>query len=252
MGWTKIYSVGTYIAVAAFMIISPMQCLAIAAVPAHPTLKLAQFEPPVGKGAPSQTAGGGRRQGGICSNSPASMLEQSLVALMPSNMTGLVLAERPTFLFYVPKTAAKTAEFVLDDVQSGQRLVRAVVNIPESPGIYSFTPDLATPLQLDQEYAWVFSMVCGEEGDVEDALVRGRVRRIKADSALVSQLAQATPLEQVTLYARSGIWFEAVNSLVALRSSQPNDPELTAAWQKLLQSVGLAAIAAAPLKLAAQ
>lgn len=250
MVWTKIYLIGTGIA-AACMTILPMH-LAIAETSARPVLKLAQFEPPAGKGAPSQTAGGGRRQGGICSNSPASTLEQSLVALMPSNTIGLIVAERPTFLFYVPKTSAKTAEFVLDDVQSGQRLVRAVVNIPESPGIYSFTPNLPTPLQFDQDYTWVFSIVCGEEGDVEDALVRGRVRRIQPDPTLVSQLDKATPLEQVVLYAKSGIWFEAVNGLVTLRSTQPNNPEVTAAWQKLLKSVGLDAIATAPLKLAAQ
>lgn len=251
MVWTKIYPVGVCVTAATLMLL-PMHHLAIAATPVKPVIKLAQFEPPEGKGAPSQTVGGGRRQGGICSSSPASTLEQSLVALMPSNMAGLVLAERPTFLFYVPKTSAQTAEFVLDDVQSAQRLVRAVIKIPASPGIYSFTPDLSTPLQLDREYAWVFSMVCGAEGDVEDALVRGRVRRIKAEAALVSQLDKATPLEQVTLYAKAGIWFEAVNGLVALRSTNPNDPELMAAWQKLLQSVGLEAISTAPLKLAAQ
>lgn len=252
MVWTQIYSAGTCVAVATLMTILPIHDSAIAETSALPALKLAQFEPPAGKGAPSQTAGGGRRQGGICSASPTSALEQSLVALMPSNTAGLVLAERPTFLFYVPRTSAKTAEFVLDHVQSGQRLVQAVIDIPDAPGIYSFTPNLSVPLQLEQDYTWAFSMVCGTEGDVEDALVRGRLRRIKADPALVSQLDKATPLEQVTLYAKSGIWFEAINSLVTLRSTQPNDPELMAAWQKLLKSVGLDAIAAAPLKSAAQ
>jgi hypothetical protein len=250
--WTKIYSVGTWISAAALITMLPMSHAAIAETAGTSVMKLAQFEPPAGKGAPSQTAGGGRRQGGICSNSPASNLEQSLVALMPSNTPGLVVADRPTFLFYVPRTSAKTAEFVLDDVKSGQRVVRAVVNIPESPGIYSFKPELSAPLQLDRDYTWVFSMVCGTEGDVEDALVRGQVRRIQLDPALASQLEKATPLEQVTLYAKSGIWFEAVNGLVTLRSTKPNDPELTAAWQKLLKSVGLDAIATAPLKLAAQ
>ncbi len=226
-----------------------------------PDQLLAQiFEPPPGQGSPGQTAGGGRRDGGQCEatqvrsrvNTPR-RLEQSLVALMPPNNAGLTTTTQPTFLFYVPATSAQTAEFVLDDGRAATgkptEIVRIQVQLPKTPGIVILKlPEKTPTLAANQDYFWAFALICGR-GSIQDPLVSGRIRRIQLEPELANRLQSSPPLEQVRLYAASGIWHEAVAGLAVLRQTKPDDPEFVKAWQTLLQSVGLSDIATAPLYL---
>lgn len=229
----------------------------LTAAQAHPPrFTVAQaFEPPPGQGAPAQTTGGGRRDGGQCPNlqtraqaSAARVpLDQLLVALIPPANRGLTIAERPTFFFYVPGTSAKTAEFVLED-NDAKQVVAMQVKLSGTAGVVSLTPPPTAPaLRNGQTYRWIFSLVCSEEGDLRDPLVTGKVQRIQPTADLTNRLANASPLEQVKLYAAAGIWYEAITQLAALRQTQPNDPKLAEAWRTLLDSVGLNAIVPAPL-----
>jgi hypothetical protein len=225
---------------------------------AHPPrFTVAQsFEPPPGQGAPAQTTGGGRRDGGQCPNlqtrahssAPKVSLNQLLVPLIPPTNRGLTTAERPTFFFYVPATSAKTADFVLED-NKANRVVAMQMKLSGAAGVVSLTPPRTAPaLQNGQTYRWIFSLVCSDEGDLRDPIVTGKVQRIQPAADLNSRLTKASPFEQVKLYAASGIWYEAVTQLAALRKAQPNDPKLAQAWRTLLGSVGLETIAPAPLK----
>lgn len=214
------------------------------------SFNLAQiFEPP-GPASPQQTTGGGRRNADSCQapQNPTTTklaLDQVLVALIPNNNSGLTLAERPSFLFYVPKTSAKEAEFVLDNPK---RVATVKLALKQTPGVYRVQLPATTPsLQVGKKYYWAFSMVCGVDGRLEDPLVKGQIQRIAPTATLTQQLSKATPLERVNLYATAGIWYEAVNGLATLRQEKPTDPKLTTAWTTLLHSVGLDAIAPAPL-----
>lgn len=221
-------------------------------------VKIAQFfEPPAGqRGAPSQTVSGGRRDHNHCRgisttqkiSSARGTLDEFLIALIPGSNWGLTTGAYPTFLIYVPKTSAKVGEFVLDD-QNLNRLASIRVELKETPAIYTLTPAANTPpLEIGKDYQWAFSLVCDREGVLQDPVVSGLVRRIRPDAALSSKLATASPMEKIHLYARSGIWYEAVTTLASLRRQEPADPKLSTAWNNLLQSVGLGAIAPAPLK----
>ena len=223
--------------------------------------KLAQtFEPPPDSATPMSTTGGGRRDAGKCRetetpNQPEGdrhSLDRLLVALIPPSNVGLTLAERPTFFFYVPKTSAKTAEFILEDTNLN-RLATLKLNLRETPAVYSLTP-VATdlPLSLDKDYQWVFSLVCGKEGDLRDPIVSGRIRRIQPSPVLVSKLEKASALERAKLFAAAGIWYEAAATLATLQKTHPQDPQLSAAWGELLRSVGLAPISSASIKTSAK
>jgi hypothetical protein len=99
---------------------------------------------------------------------------------------------------------------------------------------------------MGKDYKWLVSVVC-ESGSPEDSYVVGSVRRIQPDSSL-SQIDRAQPLDKFALYAKSGVWFDAVANLATLRKAQPNDPKVASAWENLLKGAGLGAIANAPLK----
>ena len=64
---------------------------------------------------------------------------------------------------------------------------------------------------------------------------------------LASELEKAAPKDRPSIYANAGLWYDTVTSLVQLREANPNDPQLAEDWTDLLQSIGLDAIAQAPL-----
>ncbi|HEY9651824.1 MAG TPA: DUF928 domain-containing protein [Coleofasciculaceae cyanobacterium] len=214
------------------------------------------FEPRRDQPAPGVTRGGGRRNDSKCwqdrqsSQAPAhtQSLGQLLTPLLrsPLDEPQLTVLTHPTFLVYIPQTSAKTVAFALEDAD-GNGIYQTAMNLTGTPGIISISlPTTVPELEIGKDYKWIVSVVC-QTGAPEDWFAEGSVRRIHADSSL-SQVEQVEPLEQITLYAKSGIWFETVANLAVLRKAQPNNPEITAAWEELLDDAGLGAIANAPLQ----
>lgn len=214
------------------------------------------FEPRSDQPAPGTTRGGGRRNDSKCwqdrqsSQSPAQAQssEQLLTPLLrsPLDEPQLTVSSRPTFLVYIPQTSAKAVELSLEDAD-GNGIYQTAMNLTGTPGIISISlPTSAPELEMGKDYKWIVSMVC-QTGAPEDWFAEGSVRRVQADSSLI-QVEQVEPLDQVALYAKSGIWFEAVANLAALRKAQPNNPEIASAWEELLEEAGLGAIANAPLQ----
>lgn len=202
------------------------------------------FDPP-GPGKPKDTAGGASRDGGQCSQESAAQ-SSCVKALMPTTQEGLTVAERPVFLAYVPETSAKQVFFSLVD-ENNQHIYQTKVPITGNSGILSVQlPDNAPALEIGKNYQWAFIIV-GEQGLRPDSpVVQGSIKRIEADTALKSQLVNASPLERAALYGKAGIWIDTISTLAELRKSQPADTNLAENWKKLLTSVGLEAIAAQP------
>lgn len=203
------------------------------------------FEPR-GNGTPDDTAGGASRDGGICPQDSAA-LGSPVTPLMPANLHGLTLADRPTFFVYVPRTSAQEALFVLKDA-SEDYYYQKTIAIPRTAGIVSFQlPTDAPALKSGKSYKWSFVMLCGEGLRPDSPRVEGRVERIELTPALSAQLKTLSPLERAALYGKDGVWYDTLTSLAELRRSQPNDLALATTWAELLKSVGLGGIANQPL-----
>jgi hypothetical protein len=224
--------------------------------------KTVTFEPREDQPAPTYTVGGGKR--GTCGKNPQASepateplpLDHSLTPLLRSPLTDpqLTVSARPTFLVYVPQTSAKAVEFTLllrDKNGSEKGIYQTSVNLTGTPGILSISlPATAPELEIGQDYEWRVVMAC-QTGEVNlfepnDPFAEALIRRIQPDSSL-SQIDRAKPLDRVALYAKEGVWFDAVANLAALLKSQPNEPQVASAWKELLQGAGLGEIAHAPL-----
>ncbi len=205
----------------------------------------AQLPPPPKN--PDETTGGGTRDEGRCPQD-AITSDQPLTALSPVTEPGLTVAERPTFLAYVPQTTAQTGEFSLFD-QNNKGIYQTTFALTNTPGIISFSlPPNAPPLEIGKDYTWSFAIICDPKKRLQDKFVRGRIRRTKLDSALINQIEKAAPKERISLYRTADVWYEALFTLFELQRSQPDDPSLSAAWKELLNSGGLNSIATQPLK----
>ncbi|MBD2772425.1 DUF928 domain-containing protein [Iningainema tapete] len=213
------------------------------------------FDPPPNQPAPKVTIGGGRRDNDRCPEDRKNLnqplvnktTDQLLTPLLPPARLGLTVSPHPTFMVYVPQSSTSSVVFTLEN-QQGEGIYQKKLDFKGTPGIISFSlPTTEPPLEIGKDYKWVVSMVCELPGP-KDPFAEGVVRRIQPNSLLASQLNKAQSLDGVVLYAKSGIWQEAAAALAALRRSQPQNAELTAAWKDLLQSIGLDAISSAPLK----
>lgn len=75
----------------------------------------------------------------------------------------------------------------------------------------------------------------------------GLVRRVELDRTVARQLETAKPLDKAGLYAKAGIWFEAVETIAEGRRDRPEDSELMVEWSDLLKSVGLDILVLQPI-----
>ncbi|NET03690.1 MAG: DUF928 domain-containing protein [Symploca sp. SIO2B6] len=85
-------------------------------------------------------------------------------------------------------------------------------------------------------------MICNNTDRLQDIVVSGWIRRTEVDQVLKNKIETATPLKRVLLYKEAGLWYETIFNLAKLRRSQPNEPNLAAAWEELLKSAGLSII----------
>lgn len=231
----------------------------------------AQNQQPKDRGAPAP----GQRTGGATRGSCPSA-SKSLTALVPiisatsdksqhpvlantpaGSVLGLTVVSHPTFWFYVPYsvTSERPVEFILRDDQYNIIYQTLLSGSATAPGVVGFQlPDTVAPLEVNKRYNWILAMPCDRPSpnsiDLEELtriFVSGWVERVTIDPSLQRELDKATAQQKALLYAKGGIWHEAVTTLAELRRQKPNDVTLKAEWVKLLQSINLEAIAPEPI-----
>ncbi|MDF5729590.1 MAG: DUF928 domain-containing protein [Rhizonema sp. PD38] len=205
------------------------------------------------------------RRAGMGSRDECPAVATALTALVPlqgvqkvgkqtdESMIGIVGAstasERPTFWFYVPYTqdlANLSSEFILQN-SMGKDVYRNAIALPPKPSVIGIPlPNTVTPLEVGKTYHWYLKVHCQQTASVP-VYVEGDIQRVNLDSRVMQQLAAADPQKKIIIYAKEGIWFEALTMLAQKRLSNSNDASVKEAWQSLLQSVNLGNIATAPL-----
>jgi len=204
-----------------------------------PVLISLQFPPGSGS-APKRTAGAGVR--GNCA--------PGLTAIIPDSAVSMTVNEKTTFFVYIPQTDALLGKFSLNLSEDGSRNYTEDVLLSGKPGMVSFTLPQEIALAMNDTYDWKFTLYCDLPGataglgggEQRISSVSGQVQRVDLSATVEAELAKATtPLAKAEVYAKAGIWHEAMAILSDLRDSQPQQ------WQELLTSVGLNALAQAPL-----
>ncbi|HEY9612626.1 DUF928 domain-containing protein [Allocoleopsis sp.] len=198
-----------------------------------PALSL-QFPPTGGTGAPERTASGGRR-GDFCIQAGA----LPATALVPKNNLGTTVSETPTLFFYIPQSETKTAEFVLMDNERNE-IFQTKITLPGKPGVMKLDVPSTVKLEENKTYWWEFSIICNTQDRSGDRYIQGMLQRTPLSPELKTKLEAAKPLQQAELLAQAKIWQESLAIAAQLRGTNPK------AWEELLKSVGLSAIASQP------
>lgn len=141
------------------------------------------------------------------------------------------------------------------------------LQIPQQVGI--------PPLTVGSIYRWEVSLICDINNRTRDLHTKGYVQRLLSNPDLNAQIQQASPLEQVFIYANARLWYETLASAIRLQpdrqanqinhtsqttqtsdaasplftplnletGSRVEDENIDAIWVALLNSAGLEQIA---------
>jgi hypothetical protein len=188
---------------------------------------------------PGSSAAGGRRDPVACPQDVIATTNSPLLTALSPTEPGLTLSAHPTFLVYVPRTSAETAEFSLSS-QAGQGVYRTTIALTNTPNIISITlPDQIAPLEVGRQYTWSFAVICNPDDRIADQFVTSAIQRTELEPQRLRQIEQ-TPLRQrIALYQEEGIWYDALALLFELKHNQPNDPDIDTTWRNFLQSGGV-------------
>jgi hypothetical protein len=201
------------------------------------------FPPTQPRGAPARTVGGGQRGGVSClsSNPP-------LTALAPDNNVVTTVSANPSLFFYVPKTELKSAELVILDDKTLEKVYQTNVDIKGVPGIVKLNIPSSVALKTGRQYLWKFSLFCNPEDLSKEQFVTGYIERNELNLDAKTKLEKAKePLEKVEVYANAQVWQETLSLLAQMHYERPHDRNVTGAWREFLASVKLEAIASQPL-----
>lgn len=172
-------------------------------------------------------------------------VETSMLAVMPDSFFGKTVEARPTVMVYVPASNASEAVFSLKDEMKSS-VYEMTVPIPASGGIVAVKLPLDAPeLVLNQNYQWYLALKI--DGAIKPAspFVDGWVRRVVPNSEM-AVLEDKSAIAEIEELGSNGIWYDTAAKLAALRVAQ-NDEAISEHWYELLESVGLAELAAAPI-----
>lgn len=218
---------------------------------ANSIVPIVSFEPPDDQQTLDDSRGGASRPTAVkCSQDQAT--SPSMTPLTPGSKLGLTVAAHPTFFVYIPATSAQQAHFTLKD-DNNRGVYQTLLPISNEGGVVGITlPEDKPALELGKTYSWSVALIC-QPTQTDTPMVRGQVRRVEVKAGQIpsnflnSMNSQKSALEQAALYGKAGIWYDSINLLAQLRKTQPNDQTLATNWVKLLDSVGLEAIANQPL-----
>lgn len=249
---------------------------------AQPTTdSLAQLAPPPDTGSPGRPARGGgsyfrlpdpppgtppegRRRGGATrgtvNQGACPKLPIALTALVPAigesptdadpastvQVWGNTTLAQPAFWFYnpYPQAADYSVRFELRRDGSSESVYKTSLVLPNQPGLVSLSLPNTVSLEVNQRYRWFLTVDCNPLSDATPVSVEGVIQRVPLSADLSRSLSTASALEKASLYAKAGVWYDALTILAELRQQ---NAQATTDWQTLLKEVGLSDLADKPI-----
>jgi hypothetical protein len=165
-----------------------------------------------------------------------------LTAILPDSNFGQTTAAYPNFWVYMPYYAYQMSqvEFVLQDEEE-RDVWRSLISLPQSPGYTSVAlSQNRPPLEIGQSYQWYLKVNCDPSLTAPSLYVRGWIERISLNSSLYTTLQKPGQKAHI-IYARNGIWYDAIDKLLSLYTSDSEEGNLLLQqdWEQLFNAKGV-------------
>lgn len=183
--------------------------------------------------APRRTEAGGTRG---CSRN---VQGADIRLLVPQNGVGHTNHDRPTFSWYIDNPAGKELPLQFALIEPGElKPVYQTQLVAQQSGVMQLTlPDNVPGLKADRAYRWMVSWSCDRQRPSEQLHRRAWIERTDADAvadsigSASSDTTAPTISDRITTYARSGLWYEAID----LAAKQRQTAQGQTIWQQLLE-----------------
>jgi Domain of Unknown Function (DUF928)/LysM domain len=179
---------------------------------------------------------------------------QKLVALLPDTNLGQTVADQPTFFWSMPELKPEWqnrklhSRFRLTTVDAQDTDIDPPVYETEFDsgpvGIHSLT--IPKEIPIGQNLRWTLIIVCDPDDPDGNEYVKGWIRRVEPTPQLAAELEKANLVDYPAIYARAGLWFDALRYLSAIRR-KVGDESIGDDWATLLKQVNLGDLANKPL-----
>ncbi|PSB44108.1 hypothetical protein C7B80_21785 [Cyanosarcina cf. burmensis CCALA 770] len=153
----------------------------------------------------------------------------------PRDHVAVTMSERPTFLAYMSRTELPLS-FTLVEEGVPKPVFQREMRL-SSPGVVKF--QLPALKLKPSRYQWTVALVCNRKFPSKNTYVQVKFDRLPLDRGLQRQLKGKTPLQQAQVYARSGIWYEAIAKAHEANTAAKGDRRTQQSYLGLLDSIGL-------------
>jgi hypothetical protein len=172
------------------------------------------------------------------SRSPDTRLPE-VVALAPDHV-GHTVTPRPTFYWRLSERTNHDLLVTLVDAEARTTLFEKRLRGPHRRGFGHLSLGMSgTGLKRDRVYQWSVSVLAGDAPGPDDPVAAGLVERVKKTPELEAELHDAGRRGAAAVYARRGLWYDALNAVSRRIASSRRDEALRAERDALLQQVGL-------------
>jgi hypothetical protein len=167
----------------------------------------------------------------------------SLQLLSDSERVGQTISPHPSFLWYVSATPTTSTRFTLVEPGVAEPLWEQQLPATKSAIVQLQMPATAPELEIGKEYRWTVTLICNPLRPSENFYARAWIVRIPPTPSLTALLAAAgSDSDRVAIYARSGIWYDA---LATAYQGYKVKPLVDRDFLALLEQVGLSEIVTA-------
>jgi hypothetical protein len=141
----------------------------------------------------------------------------------------------PTFLFFVPTTSARQAQFVLRG-SDRNKIYRQTFALSGQSGILRVALPINSSigeLAVGQTYKWEFNIICDPSDRRNDDFVVGSLQRVPLPNDPEDRLPISLR-DHLLFYSVKGLNYDELMVLDALRREYPTDREIQTYWESLL------------------
>lgn len=196
------------------------------------------------KYSPPKSATSGARIDGDGGSRGSGMKLPSLYVLAPDH-TALTTREQPSLFWYQTGPAATRFELTLTEPKNPKPLLRVTTDKADG-GIHRISlAKHQVLLKPGVAYKWTVAWVPDPANRSQDVIASGTIQHIEPDAKLTAGLAGAKGLDKAALYAQSGIWYDALETISNEIDAAPRSKDLHAQRAALLEQAGLKDAAAA-------
>ncbi|OLP19881.1 hypothetical protein BST81_03025 [Leptolyngbya sp. 'hensonii'] len=191
----------------------------------------------------NESRSGGKR--GNCVNEP----QAAVKLLQPQGVKMETTLDTPVIPWFT--TVSRAFEVGIDDQQTEKELLSQEIPLKQITArkLNSFSIPNSAALVPGKVYTLTVSLICNTKDRSQDAFEKMELTRVAPTADLVKAIQDLskntqTPgviIAKARLYQKSGYWYDAISTLLAVPRSQPIQAELV----RMLDQAGLKDIAAA-------